>query len=124
MSRGAVRRWGLPVLFAVAVLPVGPALAQMGLSGIYGDAESGRQIATRHCAQCHALDGGEAGRPLDAPPSFAGLAARHPSRQALIDTLTYSPIHVNPPPPSTRFLFGSAQIDDLLAYIESAKIGR
>jgi len=95
------------------------AFGQMGLPGLFGNADAGREVAARHCAQCHALDAGEPGRPLDAPPSFAALAALKPARGDLIDTLNNAPIHVNPPPPATRFLFSSAQIDDLLAYIES-----
>ena len=112
------KAWRPTVLLFLLAAPT-PVLAQKGLPGLFGNADAGREVAARQCAQCHALDAGEPGRPLDAPPSFAALAARKPGRQELIDTLNHAPIHVNPPPPATRFLFSSAQIDDLLAYIET-----
>ena len=119
----ACRRWLALVALAAIVADAGAAGAQMGLTGLFGDVEAGRQVAASNCSQCHALDRGEAGQPLDAPPNFADLARLKLSRQALIESLNHNPVHVNPPPPATRFFFTTSQIENLSAYMESLETG-
>lgn len=111
--------WLVPLLVAAAVVTTltlpgaGPARAQDD-----GDVESGQQVYRRHCAMCHGSDG-------------EGMANMHPAVRGAIDRLTREGAEVTirngrettPPMPSFADRLSDAEIDAVLAYIDSLPTG-
>jgi len=110
------------VLFIGAIfLAASCATAQRGATsvppGATASAQAGRQIAEIKCAGCHAI--GETGesRNASAPP-FRTLSRHYPVT-ALEEALAEGILVGHPEMPEFRLT--SAQIDDLLAYLESVQ---
>ncbi|MBY0563924.1 MAG: cytochrome c [Hyphomonadaceae bacterium] len=82
-----------------------------------GDAAEGRRLAEINCARCHAIGtGGESRHPM-APP-FRTLSRNYPVN-ALEEAFAEGILVGHPAMP--EFRLEPAQIDDLLAYIESVQ---
>jgi mono/diheme cytochrome c family protein len=81
-----------------------------------GDPGAGAEVARTWCASCHLVGDPAAGSTTQGPPSFRALA-RGPTRtpDELRAFLT------KPHPPMPDLSLSRAQIDDLVAYIESLR---
>ena len=76
--------------------------------------EAGRALATKLCSSCHVVTGGATGSGSDTAPPFAAVAARR--SDAFLHAFLVKP-HGKMPPVD----LSNAEIDDLVAYIESLK---
>lgn len=100
----------LPAALAAIILAL---LAHDGLAQEQpGNAKQGRMNAERWCAQCHAIEGSS--RASDTGPSFAQIAETR-DRTYLQGFLT------RPHPPMPPLQLSRAEINDLIAYVESLK---
>jgi len=104
-------RFGAAVLLAIMLAP--PACAQGdGGSRARGDVESGRQLARSWCTPCHVVDdeghGADAGPAL---PALLGDGRRTPDE--LRGWLAA------PHPPMPDFNLSRAEIEDIVAYLQS-----
>ena len=86
----------------------------LGYSGLAhaasGNAEAGRQLATRSCSSCHAIDAAKTA--TDNAPPFAAVAKTNKERPAWIrGWLT------QPHPPMPNISLSRQQIDDIIAYL-------
>lgn len=93
-------------LLAAAILAPGPAMA--------ADAQAGHELANQWCTACHVADG--ASRGADVAPTFNSIANRKDRTAAEMEAWLTDPHPVMPDLKLSR-----AQIDDLIAYIESLK---
>ncbi len=66
-----MRSMDICVLAAVALLAVGPALAE---EQEQGDAARGHAYATANCAECHQVERGQFDSPLPEAPAFQDIA--------------------------------------------------
>jgi mono/diheme cytochrome c family protein len=101
----------LAVGFAVA----GTLAAGVAQAGGTEDVAAGRALAERLCARCHAIEGPG---PVAAAPPLGGFARRWPIEslaEAMAEGLTVG--HG----PMPEFVFSDAEIDALLAYLESVQ---
>jgi len=89
----------------IVIVSIGPVLAA-------GDVRSGGQLAKQWCTSCHIVDRSEKG-PDTAPP-FPAIARRHPQNDGWVRAWLSTP-H----PPMPNFDLSRAQIDDIVAYLES-----
>ena len=95
----------IPALVALTiVIHTGAAYAASG------NAEAGRQLATRSCSSCHAIEA--ATRVTDGAPPFSAIAKTNKERPAWIRGWLMSP---HPPMPSISL--SRQQIDDIVAYL-------
>ncbi len=99
----------IPVVFAALLAPVTVARA--------ADALAGKRIADRWCTSCHVVEGPAQGRPghgTDAVPTLASIA-HDPQRGPdwLRQWLT------SPHPPMPNLNLSRAEIDDVVAYLQS-----
>jgi mono/diheme cytochrome c family protein len=77
-----------------------------------GNAEAGRQLVTRSCSSCHAMEG--ATTATDGAPPFTLVAKTNKERPAWIRGWLMSP---HPPMPSISL--SRQQIDDIVAYLST-----
>jgi len=77
-----------------------------------GDAAAGRQLAQQWCSSCHITDRSANG-PDTAPP-FPTIARRHQQNGDWVRAWLSTP-H----PPMPNFDLSRAQIDDIVAYLDS-----
>ena len=101
-------------LLAALTLPTSDAVAQ--------DPATGRALAARHCAKCHAIAPGETSPAPRAPAfdSFGGDWLVSALAEALAEGIMVA--HSDPPMP--EFSFTPREIDDLIAYLESIAASR
>ena len=78
--------------------------------GASGNAEAGRQLATRSCSSCHATE--VATKATDGAPPFTAIAKTNKERPAWIRGWLMSP-H----PPMPNISLSRQQIDDIVAYL-------
>lgn len=91
------------------------AQAQTARASANGDAAAGRHIAEIYCARCHAIGAeGESTHPMS--PPFRTLSRAYPIN-ALQEAFAEGILVGHPDMP--EFQLEPAQIDDLLAYIQS-----
>jgi mono/diheme cytochrome c family protein len=97
----------LAVIAASVVIAasIGPALAA-------GDAASGRQLAQQWCSSCHIVDRSQKGPDTASP--FPAIARKHPQNDGWVRAWL-STSH----PPMPNFNLSRAQIDDIVAYLET-----
>ena len=97
------------LLFALTLLAAGllPAAAR-------ADAAAGERLAQRWCANCHVIDGGGAATVPQGPPSFRTVARRlNPGQLRAVLS--------HPHPPMPDLALTRAEINDLIAYLETLK---
>lgn len=75
-----------------------------------GNAEAGRQLATRSCSSCHATEAAKTA--TDGAPPFTLIAKTNRERPAWIRGWLMSP-H----PPMPNISLSRQQIDDIIAYL-------
>ena len=75
-----------------------------------GNAEAGRQLVTRSCSSCHAIE--TAPTATDNAPPFSAVAKTNKERPAWIRGWLMSP-H----PPMPNISLSRQQIDDIVAYL-------
>jgi mono/diheme cytochrome c family protein len=75
-----------------------------------GNAEAGRQLATRSCSSCHATEAAKTA--TDGAPPFTLIAKTNRERPAWIRGWLMSP-H----PPMPNISLSRQQIDDIVAYL-------
>jgi mono/diheme cytochrome c family protein len=79
-----------------------------------GDPEAGVAVALRWCTACHLIKPQAGGPVLQGPPTFQTMAReRNP---AMLRTFL-----VNPHPPMPPITLSNADIENLLAYIETQR---
>jgi mono/diheme cytochrome c family protein len=103
--------------FARSALPAALALllAWLAPSAAHADAAAGKRLAQQWCANCHVIDGGAPAASLpQGPPSFRTIAG-HLDPGAMRAFLSH------PHAPMPDLALTRAEIDDLIAYIESLK---
>ena len=107
MAVSAVRRWASGALAGAALSVAAGAAAE-------GDAEQGRVLAEAWCASCHQVAPG--GTASDAAPPFP-MVANYPAmtRERLRGWL------VAPHPPMPDFNLTRAEIDAIIAYLETLR---
>ncbi|RTL62990.1 MAG: cytochrome c [Hyphomicrobiales bacterium] len=96
------------LLVAVLLGVCGPATAQ-------STPEKGEEIAARLCSRCHAI-GRKGDSPMGVAPTFRSLPKRYPVEN-LAEAFAEGIVTGHPAMP--RFVFTPAEIDALLAYIDS-----
>jgi mono/diheme cytochrome c family protein len=77
-----------------------------------GNAEAGRQLVTRSCSSCHAIEASVTA--TDNAPPFSAVAKTNKERPAWIRGWLMSP-H----PPMPNISLSRQQIDDIVAYLSS-----
>jgi cytochrome c len=93
-------------------------LAVSGEQCLAGDAvEQGRTIVEAHCARCHAA-GPEGASPLPAAPPFRMLGQRY-AIPDLEEALAEGIVTAHPAMP--EFAFQPAEIDAIIAYMQSVQ---
>ena len=75
-----------------------------------GSAEAGRQLVTRSCSSCHAIEAAKTA--TDGAPPFTAIAKTNKERPAWIRGWLMSP-H----PPMPNISLSRQQIDDIIAYL-------
>jgi mono/diheme cytochrome c family protein len=107
MAVSAVKRWASGAL-------AGAALSVAAVAAAEGDAEQGRALADAWCASCHQVAPG--GTATDAAPAFPTIA-NDPgmTQQRLRGWL------VAPHPPMPDFHLTRAEIDAIIAYLETLR---
>lgn len=101
--------WGSAILGAALAMFSFPAIAQEGR------AQRGQTFAQTHCAECHAI--GRVGEsPVSEAPPFRTLHTRYPVED-LAEAFAEGFVTGHPSMP--EFQLDPAQINDLLAYLES-----
>jgi mono/diheme cytochrome c family protein len=100
-------RLGRVVLVFAAAMVLRP-----GFAGAAGDAESGHRLARLWCASCHVVDGASTGK--DVAPPLAEIAKRGAPGQLHARAFLAAP---HPPMPNLNL--ARAQIDDIVAYLDS-----
>lgn len=101
---------------AAALLAL-PALlpASLMATAAYADSAAGERLARQWCANCHVIDVGNPGATVpQGPPTFR-MVAQQRSSDELRTFLT------RPHPPMPDLALTRAEIDDLIAYIETLK---
>jgi mono/diheme cytochrome c family protein len=79
------------------------------------DAAAGARLAQQWCANCHVIDHGGVGTTVpQGPPSFATVARRLDARQLRV-------FLSHPHAPMPDLALTRAEINDLIAYIETLK---
>ena len=101
----------------IAILALGATLAP-ATSVLAADAENGRVLAEKNCAECH--DIGPDGATKLHPPSFAAIAGYRAEEQILARIL-FPSLHA--PMPAWANWITRAEVDDLVAYILSLEGG-
>ncbi len=106
--------------------------ASAGPAAAAGDAEKGQQLSEQHCARCHVVGDFNKYGGIDSTPSFQALARRddwqerfgsfyerrpHPAfvRVEGVEAWTNQPAFVQ------EIEFTSADVDDILAFVEALK---
>ena len=84
-----------------------------------GDAEEGREIATRWCSSCHNVGTGDRPAASDAVPTFDSIAQRDNFNRVQLEAWIG-----NPHPPMPNFNLSRDEIDSLVSYIESLRPNR
>jgi mono/diheme cytochrome c family protein len=118
MNEAASRRAGSSGGRPVAGSRVSAALAAfLGLAALAppaaaADAQAGHDLALRWCTSCHIVDRSAHG--TDTAPPFPGIAERNAHDLGWVRAWLTAP-H----PPMPNFNLERAQIDDLIAYLES-----
>ncbi len=98
---------------AVKLLAISTALAMLSASAwAAGDTARGRVLAEVWCSDCHIVDADGNGK--DAAPPFAAIARRGWPAQRIARAFIAAP-H----PPMPNFDLARAQIDDIVAYLNS-----
>lgn len=103
-------------MFAAALLAL-PALllASLPPTAAHADSAAGERLARQWCANCHVIDGGNPGAAVpQGPPTFRTVAQQL-SPDQLRTFLT------RPHPPMPDLALTRAEIEDLVAYIETLK---
>ena len=90
-------------------------LAASGQSLAQPTAEKGEEIAARLCSRCHAI-GRKGESPMGLAPTFRSLSKRYPVEN-LAEAFAEGIVTGHPAMP--RFVFVPAEIDALLAHLES-----
>ena len=80
-----------------------------------GNAEAGRQLVTRSCSSCHAVEAAKTA--TDGAPPFTLIARTNRERPAWIRGWLMSP-H----PPMPNISLSRQQIDDIVAYLNTIPI--
>ncbi len=90
-------------------------LAGAALPGRAADAVNGRQLAEKWCVSCHVVGASAAGSVPQGPPGFAAVAQRQKSTEQLRVFL------MQPHGQMPNLTLSRAEIDDLVAYIETLR---
>jgi len=97
-----------------------------------GDPEKGLKIATKHCSRCHVVGDHNRTGGIDSTPSFQVLRTMRDWRERFESFYARRPhpVHVrveglpaltNLPPNATPFTISLADIDDIVAFVETIK---
>ena len=103
------------VMLAAAVAAGSAANAQ----DMLGNRSMGEDLARSVCADCHAIERGQRGSDLTGAPSFQEVADQPAATALSLRVFLRSP-HLTMP----NFALSDDQIDDLIAYIHSLRVGR
>jgi len=100
------------------LLTFGLALASLpaGAQDLPGDPVLGRALASKVCAECHAVERGDRKGELPDPPAFQSLADDAAMTPLALRVFLTTP-HANMP----NLILTDAEIDDVIAYIHSLK---
>jgi mono/diheme cytochrome c family protein len=106
MTFASFVRWPVSAATAVALCMIA------AVQAVAADAAAGRALAEQSCSACHALDSRNSGG--DAAPSFARLATINRESPGWVRAWLS-----DPHPPMTGINLSRAQIDDIVAYLQS-----
>jgi cytochrome c len=98
----------MPLALAVGIL----ALAAAPAASAAGDAAAGQALAQRWCTGCHVID--RSGHGPDIAPPFPAIAHRHHNDEHWLRAWL-----AEPHPPMPNLNLSRAEIDDLVAYLQS-----
>ena len=109
LRSGSLSRFLWPTLLALGLLFPGALAAQ--------DPEAGKEIASRLCARCHAIEPGKESPTRNAPPfyTFGKDWPVSDLQEALAEGILVG--HSDPPMPEV--VLSPQEIDDLIAYLQT-----
>lgn len=100
----------LPMLLLATLIGATPTAA--------GDAALGHDLAAQHCSRCHNIGPDTSASPETNAPPFATLGRDWPV-SALQEALAEGILVAHADPPMPEFEFTPAQVDALIAYLET-----
>lgn len=120
IERARTRRfWSPPWLCAAAIVSV-TLLGGSPLAAIdeYSLEDRGKQLALRHCSNCHDTGQGQTALYHPDTPTFEELAQRQLTKEALTHALL-----AREHPAMPRLLFLPSQVEEIKAYLDSLSSG-